>query len=351
MPHTNHIFLRSYPAVHSHDSEFARDRLFSVYGANRFESAKSNFGLRANFVQLSRIGLSYCCYDQPAVLKFPEAGIIRQFFSIRGSASFACGNAAEGAIGSWTRAIPGTADLKLNFGESYSQLVLRIGATSLERAIKALVGEDSDRKLEFLDGNEDPVRQSLMRKSVFELAAELDAFGTMYSPLAMAELEQMLLVRFLFAHHHSYSHLLWREPREANRSVVERVEAFIEANWDKPLDLSELAAVANVSIRTLFREFMRAGRSSPAEFAKRIRLRHANNMLKARSETSTVTGVALRCGFQNVGRFARDYSLLFGELLSETLKGGPSTLSREPQTTEKTVGQQRRRSRTTNRIR
>ena len=73
MPHTKHAFLSNYPAVHSHDSEFARDRLFSVFGANGFESTKSNFGLHANFVQLSGIGLSYCCYDQPAALTFPEA--------------------------------------------------------------------------------------------------------------------------------------------------------------------------------------------------------------------------------------------------------------------------------------
>ena len=322
MPHTKHAFLSHYPAVHSYDSEFARDRLFAVYGANGFESTTSNFGLHANFVQLSGIGLSYCCYDQPTALTFPEAGFIRQFFSIAGSARFTCGNAATAAIGPWTRAIPGTAALKLNFGESYSQLVLRIETASLERTVKALIGEDSDRRLEFIDGKEDAVSQLLIRKSVFELVAELDAFGTRYSPLAMAELERMIIARFLFAHQHSYSHLLWRQPREANRSVVDRVEAFIEANWDKPLDVSELAAVANVSIRTLFREFLRAGKRSPAEFAKGIRLRHANSMLKAKSETTTVTGVALRCGFQNVGRFARDYSLLFGELPSETLKRG-----------------------------
>jgi transcriptional regulator GlxA family with amidase domain len=34
-----------------------------------------------------------------------------------------------------------------------------------------------------------------------------------------------------------------------------------------------------------------------------------------------VTGVAFACGFQNLGHFARDYRLRFGELPSETLKG------------------------------
>ena len=109
------------------------------------------------------------------------------------------------------------------------------------------------------------------------------------------------------------------EPRTANRSVVERIEAFIEANWSRPIDLAELATVANVSVRTVFREFTRAGRGSPAQFAKRVRLQRAAELLRSPGANATVTGVALRCGFQNIGRFAADYFRLHGELPSETL--------------------------------
>jgi AraC-like DNA-binding protein len=320
MQRTKQTLLGRYPVLHSQDSEVARERLFSTYGAVGFERSKNGFGLQANYIQLSDVGLSYCGYDHPVTLEFPESGIVRQFFSLTGSAAFSSRDSAAVTIGPWTPAISGSGKLRLDFGESYSQLVLRIDATGLERTVKALVGDSSDRKLEFLARNEDVAGLSAIRKSVLELAAELDRFGTAYSPLAIAELERMLLIRFLFSHQHSFSHLLWREPRTANRSVVDTVEAFIEANWDKPLDVGELADVANVSVRTLFREFLRAGKSSPAEFAKRVRLQHANSLLRANSNASTVTGVALRCGFQNVGRFARDYSFLFGELPSETLK-------------------------------
>jgi transcriptional regulator GlxA family with amidase domain len=37
-------------------------------------------------------------------------------------------------------------------------------------------------------------------------------------------------------------------------------------------------------------------------------------------ENASVTQVALRCGFQDPGHFARDFRLAFGDLPSETLR-------------------------------
>jgi transcriptional regulator GlxA family with amidase domain len=101
---------------------------------------------------------------------------------------------------------------------------------------------------------------------------------------------------------------------------VNRIEAFIEANWNRPIELDEMAMVANVSARTVFREFARAGKGSPAHFAKRIRLQRAADLLRSPGENTTVTGIALHCGFQNIGRFSADYLRIHGELPSETLK-------------------------------
>ncbi|MCW5192417.1 helix-turn-helix domain-containing protein, partial [Burkholderia cenocepacia] len=86
------------------------------------------------------------------------------------------------------------------------------------------------------------------------------------------------------------------------------------------IDAVKLASVANVSARTMFREFALAGHGSPAQFAKCIRLQRAAECLRQPDELTTVTGVALRCGFQNLGRFSFEYARLIGELPSETLR-------------------------------
>jgi transcriptional regulator GlxA family with amidase domain len=43
-------------------------------------------------------------------------------------------------------------------------------------------------------------------------------------------------------------------------------------------------------------------------------------MLEQSDRETSVTQIALKCGFQNPGHFARDFRLAFGELPSEALK-------------------------------
>lgn len=314
-------YLEKFKVVHSHDSELARERLFSVYGADGFDRGGGGFGIRANYAKLKAVGLGFCSYECPVTVEYPEASFVRQFFSIQGRASFTTSQESA-SIGAWTPIVSGNSRLRLQFGEGYRQLVLRIDALALERTIKALAGDASDRRLEMSECEPNSSSMSFLRRRVFHLAEELEAFADQYSPLARAELERDLIVRFLLAHEHNFSDLLRREPRSAGRSVVDRIEAFIEANWGRPIDLEEIAGVANVSVRTVFREFARAGKGSPAQFAKRVRLQRAAEFLRSPADSTTVTSVAFRCGFQNIGRFAADYLRLHGELPSETLKRG-----------------------------
>lgn len=313
------IYLDKYEAVHSRNSELARERLFSVYGADGFDKGNGTFGIRANYARLTAVGLGYCSYDCPVSVSYPEASFVRQFFSIQGQASFATAHERT-AIGAWTSVVSGNSRLRLEFGEDYRQLVLRIDTAVLERTVKALVGDASDRRLEFSKSDPNPASMSLLRRRVFLLAEELDACADQYSPLAKAELERHLIFSFLLGHQHNFADMLRREPPGAGRNVVSRIEAFIEANWNRPIDLEEISRVANVSVRTVFREFARAGRGSPANFAKQVRLKRAAELLRSPTDTTTVTAVALRCGFQNFGRFAADYLRLHGELPSETLR-------------------------------
>ena len=130
----------------------------------------------------------------------------------------------------------------------------------------------------------------------------------------------MVVMKFLMCHRHSYTHMLLREPLPAGTSAVKRVEEFIEANWNKPIDIPAMAAVAQVSVRSLFRQFRKDRSYSPADFAKRIRLNRARELLEHSGGDASVTQIALKCGFQNPGHFARDFRLAFGELPSEILK-------------------------------
>jgi transcriptional regulator GlxA family with amidase domain len=54
------------------------------------------------------------------------------------------------------------------------------------------------------------------------------------------------------------------------------------------------------------------------EFVKDVRLKRANAILA--TGTTSVSDVALACGFGNFGHFSNYYKTKFGELPSQTLK-------------------------------
>jgi AraC-like DNA-binding protein len=309
--------------MHSSDPELVRDRLFTVFGANHFDVAgdPNGFSVRANHLQIDGLGLTYCDYASDVSLGFGEVSFVRQAFNMGGVGRYAT-NSRSGEItpGSWTQVLPTQTPVKLDFKSGYRNLVLRIELEALERHLGALLGQDVSGKLEFDRGAPyDPAMISLRRRVVL-FAADFNERGAFLSDLAAAEVARMVIINFLICHRHNYTHLLLRGPLPSSQSTVRAAEEFIEANWDKPIDVEAMSAIASVSARTLFRQFKKDRGYSPADFAKRIRLNHAREMLEQSDGDTSVTQIALKCGFQNPGHFARDFRLAFGELPSELLK-------------------------------
>ena len=314
--------LSNYPVLHSRDPEFVRNRLSADFGATRLEPGadRGDFAARVNHLQIGGLGLSYCEYASKVSLEFGEASFVRQIFNLSGSGQYeAGGHSGEITPGSWSSILPAEAPLKLDFQPGYRQLVLRIEFDALLRNLSALLGQDVDTLVFDGTGDRQPAMEALRRR-VLHFATDFNERGVFFSDLAAAEVERMVIMKFLMCHRHNYTHLLMREPLPSAPSTVRAVEEFIEANWNKPIDIQSMTEVAKVSARSLFRQFKKDRGYSPADFAKRIRLNHARAMLEQSGGEVSVTQIALKCGFQNPGHFARDFRLAFGELPSETLR-------------------------------
>ena len=314
--------LSNYPVLHSRDPELVRERLSRDFGATRLEvpSGEDTFAARVNHLQIGGLGLSYCDYAGDVSLGFGEASFVRQLFNISGRGRYEAGGLpGEITPGSWSTILPARAPLSLELKSGYRQFVLRIESEALVRNLGALLGQEITGKLEFENTAYAPAMSSLRRR-VFLFAAEFNERGAYFSDLVSAEVERMMIMNFLMCHRHNYSHLLLRQPLPSAFSAVRAVEEFIEANWDKPIDIPTMTSVAKVSARSMFRQFKKDRGYSPADFAKRIRLNHAREMLERSGGEASVTQIALKCGFQNPGHFARDFRLAFGELPSEILR-------------------------------
>ncbi len=107
----------------------------------------------------------------------------------------------------------------------------------------------------------------------------------------------------------------------APRQIVERAEAYVvQTQLVGNIALRQLCDITGVSERTLRNAFYDVRGVSPTQSMRRMRLNQVHAALKHSDQHATVTEVATRYGFYELGRFAQRYKAVFGEHPSETLR-------------------------------
>ncbi|WP_323784347.1 AraC family transcriptional regulator, partial [Leisingera sp.] len=204
---------------------------------------------------------------------------------------------------------------ELNLNAAQRHLTVGIPPDALKRAL-ALRGEDSGRMAFSLGALKiDGPGETLMRFTDF-LCAELDRpqMGAL-APQVATTLEDSFLQLFLagaLEENETELHAMPRSVRVAQR--------FMLAHLKQPISVSDVAAAADVSERTLRAHFASACGTRPGNRLLQLRLEQArHDLMGDGSATNSVTEVALRYCFGNVGRFARHYRDSFGENPSHTL--------------------------------
>jgi len=112
-------------------------------------------------------------------------------------------------------------------------------------------------------------------------------------------------------------------PMFSRERAVRRAEDVLANKLDVPIYVLDLCEAAGVSERTLRNAFQSLYGMSPIRFLQLRRLHQVRRALRSDAQAS-VTEVALRYGFGNLGRFAVEYRQLFGESPSRTRRNtGP----------------------------
>jgi AraC family ethanolamine operon transcriptional activator len=103
--------------------------------------------------------------------------------------------------------------------------------------------------------------------------------------------------------------------------IIRRSMDFVDQHEGEFLSVEQLATAASVSERTLRDAFQNYFGMGPVRYLNRRTLHQVRQALKtADPSVATVTGITTQFGVWQLGRFARDYRFLFGELPSETLR-------------------------------
>jgi len=115
--------------------------------------------------------------------------------------------------------------------------------------------------------------------------------------------------------------IVYRAALGRHRQIVARLEQVMHQRPEEMLSAADLCASVGVAQRTLnlaCQEFLGQG---AMQYAPARRLDHVRDTLLMSDPGETfVTGVAMRFGFWELGRFAQAYRARFGERPSETLR-------------------------------
>ena len=107
--------------------------------------------------------------------------------------------------------------------------------------------------------------------------------------------------------------------RERYKDIVDRFVQFALANLDKPTRIPELSRAIGVQPRQLRRACQAILGVTPVSHLHTLRLSEVRRTLATpNGAASTITEVASRFGFHELGRFAAAYRAAFGEHPSET---------------------------------
>ena len=139
-------------------------------------------------------------------------------------------------------------------------------------------------------------------------------------PMAARSIEDSLLTAILLGLPHTATAELAvvSEPGRPAPAAAARIRDWLEAHYDRPVGVADLAAAMGLSIRRVQDICRRHWNQTPTQLLRGIRLDHARDNLLS-GVLGTTGSAAAASGFSRVDRFAAAYKLRFGESPSQTL--------------------------------
>jgi AraC-like DNA-binding protein len=328
-PGPDSLPLQKYSAFQSSNLDEAREFVGSIFCPHRltpqFSAQRNDYSpqIIMNHVPVAGLSLNYLQYGVPIGV---EPGELGSFFlvqvELKGSVVSRCG-AQETTI------LPGHASVlspseytKMSWDQESAELIVRLQRESVEKQLSSLLGRHLPHPLVFdisMDCTQGPT--GAWWRAVRFLLSELEySDNVMNSRLGAQQFEQSLICSLLYGQQHNYTMALQNGLSAAAPRHVKLVEDYIHAHADEAITVDDFTQVSGVSARTLFAGFKQFRGTSPMKYLRDVRLQRVRLDLEKAPPGLTVTDVAMKWGFFQLGRFAVEYRKTFGESPSSTLR-------------------------------
>jgi AraC-like DNA-binding protein len=322
--------LDRFPLIRTGNSDELERVLAIEFGVSKFDPTVGDSGLDAliNRLQVGAVDFTYSKFNVRTDITFKADDIVRLQFGLRGTAVARVGASRVFLPENGACVTPAYFGLEQRWEPEFERLVLRISEQALRRKLETILGIEIHAPVQFeFAGNVGHPSISLLREFALDMLSDPGTSVPDSDHIVQCELGQTWMVALLHGAAHNYSSLLASEPSRGAPGQVRLAVDYIEANWNKPLMIEDLATAVGISSRSLFKTFKATFGTSPMAYVRTVRLKKANAMLLQATPETSVGDVARGCGFLNAGHFSKDYRDAFGESPSATL-GRARTLMR-----------------------
>lgn len=320
--------LAGYFLFRSSDLEYTRSILSKLYRAHGLNvaHARARLDVTARYVRLPHSSLSYLHYGADVTMRPRRKECLGDFLVVQiplsGTAHVRCGNDVILSTPLLASVVTPSLPLEMEWAADCQQITIRIERSRMEQHCAALLGRPLREPLHFALGMplNEPAGLRWMR-ILKMILTDLDDQSLPPSPMLLRDWEQALMTCLLVEHPNTYQEQLRAPTPDVLPRHIKRAVDYIEAHTDQPLTVSMLAAIADVSERTIYAGFRKYCGMAPLQYLHTRRLEQARaELLATHTSGNTVAQIAHRWGFAHLGRFSQAYRQRFGELPSDTLR-------------------------------
>lgn len=274
-------------------------------------------------VQFDQISLMRLSYGAEVRIQPEElAGFYLIQIPQYGNALVHCDNEKVASCPDVATVLNPNAEIDMVWQADNQQLMLKIDRSLIEQSARARDIHIPSSGLVFpvrLEAHRS-VNWQLMLRYLIDCARNSDSI--LGAPLLVAQLEQLAVTSFLEIHaplQVNKTHKP-RVPGTVMPKHIRLIESYLHEHADQVIRVEDLAALSQISVRSLYAGFKAYCGISPMHYLRQIRLDRARKDLMDRADaTCSVAEVALRWGFHQ-GRFSAEYRQRFGETPGQTLK-------------------------------
>mgnify|MGYP000930795462 CR=1 FL=1 len=322
---SHHRVFCSLPQFESEDKDEIVEHVSTLFRPHQMDVRKSRSRLRMRLrhMKMGESRLTVASYGTAVSI---NAGLLEDFNLIQiplsGQARISLGN-TEHTVSPGRAAVQHpNAPLAMDWSEDCEMLILRISAARLDSHLAAFLGAPMTGKLSFQPSF---AFNSIVGRTITRQLADLMSYMHEFDssdlpPLLSANIENSLIGALLFLQPHDATDRLKLAVSDTEPKAIRLVREYLEAHASEPITMEDLATITGIPLRSLHHSFRKTLGVTPMELLRDIRLRHVRASLLDPSEKDDVTTIALKWGFEHLGRFSHYYRRRFGELPKETIR-------------------------------